>query len=183
MIKSTKWVEVEVKKLIPALWNYKTDDEDQAAKLLENIRRNGQVENILVRDVGRGKYEVVNGNHRLTVFEKLKFKKVVCFNLGKISDSQAKRIAIETNETRFESDTIKLAQTFKDILGDDGFQLEELEKTMPYDAETLTGFTEMLDFNWSQFDKPEDEDPDPRSAPKTTTVECPHCHEEFEVED
>ena len=42
----------------------------------------------------------------MKAFKELKFKKVSCLNLGKISNREAKRIAVETNETRFNPDNI-----------------------------------------------------------------------------
>ena len=65
---------MEVSKLIKADWNYKTDDEKKLKDLQENFKRNGQVENIIVRELSKGKYEVVNGNHRLDALKNLKFQ-------------------------------------------------------------------------------------------------------------
>ena len=47
-----------------APWNYKTDDPKLAEKLRANMERNGQLENIVVRQMDDESYEVVNGNHR-----------------------------------------------------------------------------------------------------------------------
>ena len=63
-----RWQAVDTDKLDPAPWNYKGDDEEKAAKLLAQIERNGQLENIIVREMPKGRLEVVNGNHRLPVF-------------------------------------------------------------------------------------------------------------------
>jgi len=35
----------------------------------------------------------------------------LCFNFGRLSDAKAGCIAVEINETRFESDNIKLAES------------------------------------------------------------------------
>lgn len=149
------FMEISVKKLKPAEWNYKKDDDEKALKLLSNIKRNGQLENIIVRDIGRGKFEVVNGNHRLPVFKELGIDPMV-FNLGKITQAEAERIAIETNETRFETDHIALAERIAGLM--DEWSIEDLAATMPYTEEELDGMAKLLDFDWEQFNSDEDED-------------------------
>lgn len=187
MIKKDGWVELDIDKLVAADWNYKKEDFEQSKKLAENIKRNGQVENILVRELATGFFEVVNGNHRLTTFTELGFKEVVCYNFGKISDAQARRIAIETNETRFETDNIKLAQLIKEISGDEGFKLEDLETTMPYTQQQLEAMEDLVNFDWAKFqdevNKGEDPDPeDPDAEGDDDTIVCPHCGGEIELE-
>jgi hypothetical protein len=116
--------EIEVSKLIEAEWNYKHDLnnneilKEKMLKLESNIKRNGFIENIIVRELSNNKYEVINGNHRLLVARKLEIKEIMCYSMGEISLSQAKRIAIETNETKFEADKIRLAELIDDISKD-----------------------------------------------------------------
>jgi ParB-like chromosome segregation protein Spo0J len=62
--KENSFVDIPLDLLVPADWNYKTDDEYRQEKLKNNIKRNGQVENIIVRLLSTGFYEIVNGNHR-----------------------------------------------------------------------------------------------------------------------
>jgi len=144
--KENSFVDIPLDLLVPADWNYKTDDEYRQEKLKNNIKRNGQVENIIVRLLSTGFYEIVNGNHRYQALKELgNFPNVHCYNMGVISDSKAKRIAIETNETRFDTDNIKLAQTIKDL--QEEFSFEELENTMPYTLDELNNFDNLLSFS------------------------------------
>ena len=142
------FIEVPIDKLVKADWNYKTEDDKKQEKLKENIKRNGQIENILIRELDTGYYEVVNGNHRLSVLKELKFKKVYTYNLGKINQSQAIRIAIETNETKFETDTIELAERIKEISN----VFDDLDLTLPYTEQELENFKTLSDFNWEDFE-------------------------------
>ena len=142
------FIEVPIDKLVKADWNYKTEDNKKQEKLKENIKRNGQIENILIRELDTGYYEVVNGNHRLSVLKELKFKKVYTYNLGKINQSQAIRIAIETNETKFETDTIELAERIKEISN----EFDDLDLTLPYTEQELENFRTLSDFNWEDFE-------------------------------
>lgn len=150
------WVRLPVSCFIKAAWNYKIDDEDKAEKLTANIKRNGQVQNIIVRDMGNGKFEIANGNHRLDSFISLKYKDAVCFNLGKVSQAAAERVAIETNEQSFDPDPVKLGQVIEHIMEE--FSREDLLETMPYaevDFDALIaagGFDPEADIPPSEFD-------------------------------
>jgi hypothetical protein len=140
---------VDINLLVKAKWNYKIDDHERTEKLKNNIKLNGQIENIIVRNFGKGKFEIVNGNHRLDAMKELKIKKVMVFDCGDISLTKAKRIAIETNETIFDSDPFKLAETIVAVMKD--IPIDELILTMPYTEEDLMGFGKLLDFDWDQF--------------------------------
>ena len=78
---------------------------------------------------------MVNGNHRLKACEKIGLEKIMCCNLGTIGLKAAKRIAVETNETKFPSDKGKLS----DILGEliDSFGLEDIISTTPWNTDEI----------------------------------------------
>lgn len=102
-----KWINVSL--LDEAPWNYKNADPETQKKLEASMRASGQVENLIVRPVG-DRFEVVNGNHRLRVYRKIKrWKRAYCCDIGPVSTAVAIRVAIETNETRFSVDDRKLA--------------------------------------------------------------------------
>lgn len=144
------FISLPIDKLVIANWNYKIDDNKKAKKLANNLKRNGQVENIIVRELETGFFEVVNGNHRLLCMQKLQFKNVFCYNLGIISIQEAKRIAVETNETKFDTDPLKLAEIFDDIKS--VFPIEDLIDTMPFAKSEIDDLATLLDSGWSNFD-------------------------------
>jgi len=135
------WHEVDIKLLDYAPWNYKTDDEEKARKLQNNIDRNGQVESIIIRDMGTGRFEVVNGNHRLTAFTNAGIDKPMCFNTSVTSERAAQRLALETNETKFDNDPIKLGQIASGLLEE--FEKKDLLETLPYDEPEFDSYAEM----------------------------------------
>ena len=145
--------DIEISKLVKADWNYKEENEAQTENLLNNFKRNGQIENILIRELETGFFEVVNGNHRLDVMKILKQKKAHAYNCGKIGLGEAQRLAIETNETKFESDSIKMAELISTLTKE--FPASELAKTMPYSEEQIQKMSELTDFDWSQYDSDE----------------------------
>lgn len=175
------WLNLPVASLVKADWNYKTDDAEKAAKLKSNIERNGQLENIIVRELPDDLYEVVNGNHRLSAFQDIGTPTVVCYNLGPISIAKAKRVAIETNETRFETDSIKLAELLKSLVeGPDAeFEIAELATSLPYTEVDIEDRIKLLSFDWSQFKEhaPEEKENDPKKE-----ITCPECGHAFKID-
>ncbi len=89
---------ISTSKLIPAEWNYKTEDEFMSGQLNNNLKEKGVIQNLLVRQLGK-KYEVVDGNHRLTEIIKLGIKEVMVWNFGEISEEEAYEASILINET------------------------------------------------------------------------------------
>jgi len=142
---------VPVKLLKKAPWNYKADDEQQAAKLTNNIRRNKQVVNIIVRELPDGSFEVVDGNHRVDTFNELGVDKVVAYNLGKVSILSAKRLAMEINETRFASDHVRMAEIIRELHEKVG--MDDLEHTMPFSREDLESYIKLVEFDIESFRK------------------------------
>jgi len=144
------FIEIPTEKLVKADWNYKTEDPNKQEKLKENIKRNGQIENIIIRELETGFYEVVNGNHRLSVLKALNIEKAYSYNLGKISQAQAIRIAIETNETKFDTDSIALAERVKELTEE--FDLKDLINTLPYSETEIDNFSKLTDFDWNMYE-------------------------------
>lgn len=145
------WASAEVRKvpislLKKAPWNYKAEDEFIQGKLSENIRRNGQLETLLVRKLPDGGFEVVNGNHRLTSLVALGMKEALVLDLGTISDSEAKRLAIELNETRFPSDMTRLSQILVELKKD--FSDSDLLRTLPYGQREWDRISAYVDWDW-----------------------------------
>ena len=130
-----KWQEIELSKLVGAAWNYKKDFEYLEEKLINNIKKNGIIENIIVREIEGDKFEVVNGNHRLKACVKIGLEKIMCCNLGGIKLRVAKRIAVETNETKFPNDKSKLGDILSDLL--DGFGLDDIVATTPWSRDEI----------------------------------------------
>jgi hypothetical protein len=176
---------IPIDKLVPADWNYKQDDQEKSEKLKNNIKRNGQIENIIVRELDTGFFEVVNGNHRYMVMKTLEIENVLCYNLGQISLNQAKRIAIETNEMKFSSDQVKLAEIFNELLNE--FSKEDLIETMPFRKDEIDDFNKLLNFDWDQYDSgnagDEDDNLDDQNDIEKKEIVCPHCGEKFVIDE
>jgi ParB family transcriptional regulator, chromosome partitioning protein len=169
------FMQIATSKLIKAGWNYKIDNSKMLEKLTQNIKKNGQIENIIVREIEDGNYEVVNGNHRLEALVNLGIDKVYCFNLGDISIEQAKRIAIETNETRFDADQFSLSEILKELV--DTYNIEEIEITMPFTTGEIEDLLKITEFSLPEEDNPLDGEPKEKE-PKVNV--CPNCGHTWE---
>ena len=142
-----KYQKMPTKLLHPAEWNYKQDDEgDKLTKLTNNFKKNGQVENILVREITEGdfigEFEVINGNHRLIVIQELDIPFVLVYNFGQITLAEAQRVAVETNETKFPADFQKLAGVFENLKRE--FGIDDMLETMPFTRDDFDGMAELL---------------------------------------
>jgi ParB-like chromosome segregation protein Spo0J len=149
---------VAIDQLVKADWNYKEDNAELLEKLVNNIKRNGQIENIIIRELDTGFLEVVNGNHRLDALKVIGAEEVYCFNLGTISEAQAKRIAIETNETKFSSNQDNLSAILLELVDD--FDIEDLLDTMPFDESVFIG-AENYEPEVEEQEEEEEEIPEP----------------------
>jgi hypothetical protein len=146
------WQDVSVEKLVKADWNYKKDFDDpdvveRMAKLRENIKRNGLVVNICVRELPTGFLEVLDGNHRLDVIRDLGLTTAHAYNFGPISEDKAQRISLEINENSFEADPLKMGSLFKSLMGTNS--LEDLSKTLPWSPDEMSNYVNMTSFDWS----------------------------------
>lgn len=133
------YIVIPIDLLVKADWNYKKEDEFTSQQLRNNLKRNGQVENIQVRQLDTGYYEVVNGNHRVDEMLAIGKSFVVAYNHGNMSLAEAVRIATETNETRFEKDLNKLSKLVADLKL--SFDDADLAATLPFNQDE---FDELL---------------------------------------
>jgi hypothetical protein len=145
-----KLVELPLKELSQASWNYKTNNKNMMAKLKANMKDRGQVQLLIVRELGVGKYEIVNGNHRFDALIDLGYTHATCLNLGPVSITQAKRIAYETNETEFAADNIKLADIIKELT--EAFSMEDLEATLPFSKNEIDDMAKLTSFDFNDED-------------------------------
>lgn len=153
-----------VSSLVAANWNYKRDFDDpdvvgRMEKLRENLKRNGLVVNILVRELPTGFMEVLDGNHRLEVLRELGIETAHAFNFGEITDGKAQRIALEVNENTFEADPLKLGKLLKELSTDTS--VDDLAKTLPWSPAELTNYIQMnSNYDPDEVDAPGDDKAD-----------------------
>lgn len=72
-----KIIELPIASLVEAEWNPNGIEENDRKKLSTSIKRFGMVQNLVARQIGNGKYEVLSGNQRLKVLAEQKEAHVV----------------------------------------------------------------------------------------------------------
>jgi hypothetical protein len=155
-------IEIPLRELHKAPWNYKTENKKIMNKLMANMKIRGQIQLLIVRELGKFKYEIVNGNHRFDALIDLGHTSAVCLNLGMISLAQAKRIAFETNETEFEADTTKLTDLVVEL--SKTFTLPDLEETLPFSKKEMEAMLKITSFE-EELPVEEEDEPEINMTP------------------
>jgi len=168
----TQIVEIDISDLIRADWNYKTDGSpEQIAKLMESIKEDRSAGVLAVRELD-GKFEVIDGNHRLEAVLRVGWGKVPCENFGKISKAKAITIARRRNHKWFADDVLKYAELFRnDVLAE--INMDDLERYMPDTREEMENLSKLLDFDWSQFRKEDQGGDEDAAMGKKLVLELP----------
>ena len=117
----------------------------------------------------------MNGNHRIDAMKPVGFETLVACNKGMISDTEAQRIAIETNETSFPTDMVKISSLAMELAN--SFDIEDLLQTLPYNKHDFEGFGILSKFDWNESVKKEESD-----RAKKKVVGCPNCGKSVELD-
>ena len=129
---------VGIDEVRPNSWNPKLENTPEYQKIVESIQVNGFKSPIIVREVEEG-YEICDGCQRWNAAKQLGFDKIYIYNLGKVSESEAKSITIWM-ETQVKFDELQLAPLVA--------ELNDLQITMPYTEEEVQDFVNMLHFDF-----------------------------------
>jgi ParB family chromosome partitioning protein len=148
--------------LVANPWN--TNEVDSAAmQQLENsILRFGFFRPVVVRERGDAQLEILGGEHRWTIAQKLGIAEIPIINLGRISDERAKEIGLADNARYGHDDTLALAELLKDMGSTD-----ELQTFLPLSSDDLASIFAAETIALDDLDSPDDEPP-PRERPSPT---------------
>lgn len=152
---------VSIDEVKPNAYNYNEQKPDTYAKLKASLQRFGFTEPLVVRQIEDGSpecYEIIGGEHRWKSAKELGMKEVPIVNLGKVSDSYAKQLAIVLNELNGDPDELRLASLLAELNSDLGF--DELKEVMPFGDAELKMFIESNTFDPIEELEPNDSDED-----------------------
>jgi len=155
---------IKIEELKPNKWNPKLkieedpDVQQQYEEVVKSIKTFGLVDPIMVRSENEkgeklGYYEIINGYHRFLACQELKMKEVIINDLGKISDLDARKLTIVTEEVKIPIDQVKLSELLKEM--SDGIDIEKLVDGLPYSKELIESKIELLDFDWDKMNEGE----------------------------
>jgi hypothetical protein len=142
-------VHLPIEELVPAPWNWKKEGEgERIEKFIKSIERDRSAGVLAVRELGKNRYEVIDGNHRLTALKQLKWKEVPCENFGPLSLAEAMTTARRRNFDWFDDDVLKYAKAFGNIVQE--IPIQELAAFMPETEDELQTLAHFTEFSWEQ---------------------------------
>jgi len=162
---------VPIDQVRPNKFNYNTQSEFIAEKMIESMQEDGFVSPMEVRSGNEngsfGYYEVIGGEHRLKTAKALGMTEVPVIDLGNYPDIRAKKLCIKLNETKGKPSTEKLAELLASIQDEGG---TEALASMPFDDGELSSLLAMTgDADMPPEDDDEDDDEDePKKERKPT---------------
>lgn len=166
-----KHIECDPTSLRPNPWNTNEVSPENGEKLRASIRKHGMFKPIVCRELDGGTLEILGGQHRCEVAIEMGLETVPVFNLGRLSDEQAKEIGLIDNARYGTDDAVGLAELIKELGGD------EIGEILPFSDSELELMMAASDVDFSDldddFDEPDDDtatdEPEER-APKTHRV-------------
>jgi len=123
-------------------------DEGMMARLRKSIQRYGVVENLVVRPLGDGIYEVLSGNQRLKVLMELGVETAPCV-VVELDDAQARLLAQALNRIQGEDNLGLRAEAVRTILT--SIPEADLLGLLPETAASLTALASMGQQTMSEY--------------------------------
>lgn len=138
----TKILKVRIDDVEPNSYNPKQKDTPEYRNVVKSIQINGLKQPIFVREVdGNDKYVIVDGEQRWTAAKELGYKEIYIYNLGKISEEEAKSLTIWF-EVQVPFDEATLAPIV--------MELNDLKIELPYNDLEIDGFRNLATFNFDE---------------------------------
>lgn len=138
----TKVLKVQIDNVEPNDYNPKEKDTPEYRNVVRSIQLNGLKQPIFVREVdGNDNFVIVDGEQRWTAAKELGYKEIYVYNLGKISEEEAKSLTIWF-EVQVPFSEYELAPIV--------MELNDLQMELPYNELEIDGFRNLASFD---FDK------------------------------
>lgn len=138
--------QVPVGELQPNDWNPNRMDDQIYQKELNSIRRFGFVSPIIVRGI-----EIIDGEHRWRAAMELGMVEVPVWDVGDLSDGDAKQLTLTLNRLRGEDDPVRLRDLLRDLAT---FQpLPELLAVLPWNKTQFSRLAELPEVDWNELEE------------------------------
>jgi len=130
--------------LVPNKWNPNRMDAFMYARAVESIKEYGFIDPITARP-NKGKYEIIDGEHRWKGAIDLGLTLVPVFVL-ELSDQRARKLTVLLNELRGSADPASMGDLLKTLLASES--IESLTLTLPFTSEAIGAMVGMKDIDW-----------------------------------
>ena len=131
---------LRLERLQDAPWNPNRMDDVTLKRLIESLTRYGMVQNLVVRPLGKGSYEVLSGNQRLKVLRDLGYSEAPCV-VVEVGDAHVRLLAQALNRIQGEDDLGLKAELVREIL--ESLPKEEVLALLPETAESLQALSSL----------------------------------------
>lgn len=147
--------QVPTDSLKPNPWNPNKQSEFVFEKEKNSITQFGFVVPIIVRETAKGRYEIIDGEHRWRAAKELGMKQVPVNSLGKVPSATAKKLTIILNELRGQYDAVELSRLVKALVDETG--LDELLRDLPFQPQELENIIAAATFDMDSLKRPDKE--------------------------
>lgn len=150
-------------------WNPNEVDPINQEKLINSIKTVGIFKPIIVRTLDDDSLQIIGGQHRARALRSMGEAQVWIKNLGKITDEQAKKIALIDNSQYGELNN----QLFADLVGDGELgSLEDILNFLPMEQDELINIFDHSSTDFDSLEMEFDDDDDsidlePLTSPST----------------
>lgn len=131
---------IPIKSIIPNTWNPNIMDSQTYSALRESFTEFGDIDPILVRDMG-DKYQIIDGEHRYKIAREMGIDKIQSI-VVEVSDTQAKRLTQIMNRTKGKDDPDKLMNLLDSLLQE--LSEDEVVQGLPYTPDDLASLIDNL---------------------------------------
>jgi len=175
-IDETKEELMETKFLVPNKWNFNEQPPHIFNAVVQSIKKYGnKLYPIIVRKIGKTKVEIIDGEHRWKACLKLGLSSVWVKNIGEIDQTSAEELTLLLNETRGESDLLKLSRTMGTL--SEEYTLEDVRMRYPFTGAELRDMAVFRDVDWDAFP----DDWESRRNPDKVGAGRKVCEHDFEI--
>lgn len=154
----TRAKEIPLAKLVPNEWNPNRMSDRTKEAVKESLTSFDQFQELTVRPhpSKKGYYQVLDGYHRWEQLQAIGKEAAFCNVLTGLSDAEAKKITIISNETRGSADEEALAQLLFQLQEEIG--LDDLLDGLPYEPSDLDSLFSQFNLNEEEKELNEDEE-------------------------
>lgn len=112
-------------------------------ELCESIKQYGVLQPINVRQISKGKYELVSGERRLRAARQANLKKIPCIIVN-VDDNNSAVMALIENLQREDLSYMEEAESYNNLINEHGFTQEELARKIGKSQSTIANKIRLL---------------------------------------
>lgn len=112
--------------------------------LASSIKKNGLLQPIIVREAGKGSYEIVAGERRYQACSRLKMESIPA-RIVSLDDTQAQTVALVENLQRDDLNPIEEAKGYKRLVDLGGFKQKDIAEAVSKNTSTISNALRLLD--------------------------------------